>query len=283
MCERHKFPVTAMLIVLPLVLFLQPGKKEFRDRYWRNGITDNYTESYAERIEFWIEASSRAWGKALTDSSGEDFKALSSQTLSRLSLLQQTANVMEMTPSQVSYQDGRLYSCLIVTFVPRFIWPDKPSANDANRWYQVSYHLTLPSDLNSVSMAVGTVTESYINFGWFGPVIIMFCLGLLPGLFGKVLLNMKSGLFLSSIGVALLPGLISIESQMSVYIAGLVQQTLFCVVVLPPVLRSSPNRNLRSGPDITSLPFLGSVRDAALEREEPDGVRREYDISRCTD
>lgn len=272
-----------MLIVLPLVLFLQPGKKEFRDRYWRNGITDNYTESYAERIEFWIEASSRAWGKALTDSSGEDFKALSSQTLSRLSLLQQTANVMEMTPSQVSYQDGRLYSCLIVTFVPRFIWPDKPSANDANRWYQVSYHLTLPSDLNSVSMAVGTVTESYINFGWFGPVIIMFCLGLLPGLFGKVLLNMKSGLFLSSIGVALLPGLISIESQMSVYIAGLVQQTLFCVVVLPPVLRSSPNRNLRSGPDITSLPFLGSVRDAALEREEPDGVRREYDISRCTD
>jgi len=279
-CEKHKFPVTAILIVLPLVLFLQPGKKEFRERYWRNGVTDRYSESYTERIGFWIEASSRAWGKALTDPSGEGFKTLSSQTLSRLSLLQQTTNVMEMTPNQVPYQDGRLYSYLIVTFVPRFIWPDKPSANDANRWYQVSYHLTLPSDLNSVSMAVGTVTESYINFGWFGPLIIMFCLGLLLGLFGKVLLNLKSGLLLSSIGVALLPGLISIESQMSVYIAGLVQQTLFCIVVLAPILRSSPKQTLRYGPEIASPSFLNNIRATAPTREEFDGIRREHGIPR---
>jgi hypothetical protein len=187
---------------------------------------------------------------------------------------------MEMTPNQVPYQDGRLYSYLIVTFVPRFIWPDKPSANDANRWYQVSYHLTLPSDLNSVSMAVGTVTESYINFGWFGPLIIMFCLGLLLGLFGKVLLNLKSGLLLSSIGVALLPGLISIESQMSVYIAGLVQQTLFCIVVLAPILRSSPKQTLRYGPEIASPSFLNNIRATAPTREEFDGIRREHGIPR---
>jgi hypothetical protein len=245
LCERRKFPVAAMLIILPLVLFLQPGKAKFRERYWRNGGIDNYSESYWERVGFWLDASSRAWENALTDSSGDGFRKLSSETLTRLSLLQQTANVIETTPNRVPYQDGRLYSYLLVTFVPRFVWPDKPSANDANQWYQVSYQMTSPSDLTTVSIAVGTVTESYINFGWFGPLIVMFALGLLLGVFEKVLFNVKSGLLLSSIGVALLPGLISIESQMAVYISGLVQQIFFALAVLAPVLVLSPYHNLR--------------------------------------
>jgi hypothetical protein len=247
LCEKRKLPLTAILVILPIVLFLQPGKARFREKYWRNGVTESYSESYAERIGFWVEASSEAWADALTNPGGGGFGKLSGETLTRVSLLQQTANVIEMTPGQVPFQGGRMYSYLVVTFIPRSLWPDKPSANDANRWYQVSYHLTLPSDLVSVGMAVGSATESYISFGWYGPPFVMFCLGLVLRVFEKFLLQVKSGLLLSSIGVALLPGLMSIESQMAVYISGLLQQILFAVVVLAPVLELTPNRNRGRG------------------------------------
>ncbi len=234
--EKRRFPVAAMLVVLPIILFLQPGKAKFRERYWKGGPSESYTESYGERIGFWVEASAQAWGRALTDPSGGGLRDLSGATLSRLSLLQPTANVIETTPARVPYQDGRLYSYLLVTFVPRFLWADKPSVSDANKWYQIAYNLTLPKDIENVGMAVGTGAESYINFGWFGPFLIIPCLGLLLGVFQQVFLRGSSGLFLSSIGVALLPGLLSIESQMAVYVSGIVQQVLFSIVVLAPVL-----------------------------------------------
>ncbi len=243
--ERRRFPVTAILVILPVVLFLQPGKAKFREKYWQSGPAESYSEGYGERIGFWIEASSRAWGRALTDISGEGLRRLSSDTLTRLSLLQQTGNVIEMTPAQIPYQNGRLYSYVLVTFIPRFMWPEKPSISDANKWYQVSYHLTLPANIESVGIAVGTITESYINFGWLGPVPVMFCLGLLLGMFQTIFLRTSSGLLLGSIGVALLPGLLSVESQMAVYIAGLVQQILFALIVLAPVLELRTDNNRR--------------------------------------
>jgi hypothetical protein len=236
MFEKRRFPMAAILVVLPIILFLQPGKAKFRERYWKGGPSESYSQSYGERIGFWIEASSQAWSRALSDTSGGGLRALSGATLSRLSLLEPTANVIETTPAQVPYQEGRLYSYLLVTFVPRFLWLDKPSVSDANKWYQIAYHLTLPKDIESVGMAVGTVAESYINFGWLGPFLIMPCLGLFLGVFQAVFLRAKSGLLLTSIGVALLPGLLSIESQMAVYISGLVQQIFFSLIVLAPVL-----------------------------------------------
>jgi hypothetical protein len=39
------------------------------------------------------------------------------------SLLQQTANLMEFKPGRVPYQQGRLYSYIGITLIPRFLWP----------------------------------------------------------------------------------------------------------------------------------------------------------------
>jgi hypothetical protein len=103
---------------------------------------------------------------------------------------------------------------------PRLFWPDKPSVNDSNRWYQVACRLTIPNDLNGVSIAVGYLPESYINFRGFGPPLAMFCLGILLGLFDKIFLRPGSGLLLNSVGVALLPQLLPVEAQLAQYIAG---------------------------------------------------------------
>jgi hypothetical protein len=230
--ERHKLPLTAAFIILPLILFFQPAKDAFRTRFWRN----ESSASYAERISFWVNQSWQMWSNAASDPRGEAIGDLAESTLNRVSLLQQTANVMERTPDPVPYQYGRLYSYIAVTLVPRFVWPDKPSVNDANRWYQVSYRLTSGAGLGSVSIAVGTLAESYINFSWFGPLLVMLPLGVFLGCVQLILLHHNSGLLLNSLGVVLLPGFLGIESQMAQYVAGLAQQVLIAMVVLAPVL-----------------------------------------------
>jgi hypothetical protein len=242
--ERRKLPLVAIMVGILIVLFLQPGKEKFRQQYWRTGAS----ERYVERFNFWMERSSSAWGEALSNSDGKQARNLANATLGRLSLLQQTANVMESTPERVPYQYGRLYSYMLVTFVPRAFWPDKPSVSDANRWYQVAYRLTMPNNLNGVSIAVGYLPESYINFGWFGPPLVMFCLGILLGLFDKIFLRRASGLLLNSIGVALLPQLLVVEGQLAQYMAGIGQQVAVALITLAPMfdLRQSQSRVARS-------------------------------------
>jgi hypothetical protein len=230
--ERRKLPVVAIMIGIPIVLFLQPGKEKFRQQYWRTGASDSYTE----RINFWMDRSWSEWERALSNANEEETRNLANQTLGRLSLLQQTANVMEATPQRVPYQHGRLYSYMLVTFVPRIFWPDKPSVNDSNRWYQVAYRLTTSSQLKGVSIAVGYLPESYINFGWFGPPALLFSLGILLGLFDRIFLRPKSGLLLNSIGVVLLPQLLPVEPQLAEYIAGFGQQIVVALIAMVPMI-----------------------------------------------
>ncbi len=248
--ERRKLPLTAALIVLPIILFFQPGKEAFRIRYWRGGSVDGYFE----RVAFWVETSRNAWAGAITDQTGEKGRKLADDTLHRLSLLQQTANVMEFTPGRVPYQHGRLYSYIGVTFIPRFLWPSKPSVNDANHWYQVSYGLTYLGQISSVSIAVGTLAESYINFGWLGPLLIIFPLGIFLGSMQRIFLRADSGLLFSSLGAVLVPQLLAVESQMAEYVAGLVQQVFVVLLVLIPVLRSRDRRK--------AVPIRGLARPA---------------------
>jgi O-antigen polysaccharide polymerase Wzy len=230
--EKRRFPLAAVLAVIPLILFFQPAKSMFRERYWARESTDTSTE----RVSYWVENSWRLWNDAISSHDNEQLRELSNSTLSRFDLLRQTAQVIEFTPSRVPYQYGSLYSYMAVTFIPRYFWPDKPSVNDANRWYQVRYGLTDPENLSVVSIAVGTVAESYINFGWFGPVLVIFPLGIFLGSFERIFLHSDSGVFFSCLGAVLLPQLLTIEAQMAQYVAGLVQQIGLVLLVLVPTL-----------------------------------------------
>ena len=238
--ERRKLPVTAALVMLPVIFFFQPAKNEFRGRFWRS----DSSAGHLERIAFWVNHSWQMWSAAITEPNGEGAGDLADNTLRRFSLLQSTANIMELTPEVVPYQYGRLYSYIVVTLIPRFAWPEKPSISESNSWYQVAYRLTPRSRLGSVSLALGTTAESYVNFGWFGPLLVMFPLGVFLEVFNRSFLRHNSCLLLNALGVTLLPGLIGIESQLAPYVAGLTQQVAIAVVVLIPALEPRRHRKL---------------------------------------
>jgi hypothetical protein len=230
--ERRRIPRIAVGAVVAVVLFFQVGKEDFRRAYW----TEATEASKIERVSFWVNSSLDKWSDALADPSGRTAQTLFGGSLSRVSLLTQSANVLEQTPSVVPYQYGKLYSYLFITWIPRVVWPDKPSVNDANQLYQVAYGVTNEEDLGSVAIAVGVLTEGYISFGWPGVVVVMFLLGIVLDLYVRFFFGPSSGLVLSSLGIVLLPQILGIESQMGVYLGGIIQQVALSLLVLLPVL-----------------------------------------------
>ena len=236
--ERRKLPMLAIMVVIPIILFLQIGKDVFRQTYWYG----REEASRVERMEFWLSQSSSRWGTALSSQDFSEIGRLLTQSLDRLSLLEQSANVLEKTPSDVPYQNGRLYSYMVITLIPRFLWPEKPSFSEANRFYQVAYGLTDPGRLDSVSIAVGFLTEGYINFGLIGVAGVMYGVGLILGVIQRCSFGLTSGTLFCAIRVALVPDFMAIESQFSQYFSGLLQKIAVVIIVVLPLLRRSQVR-----------------------------------------
>lgn len=237
--ERKRLPRMAMIVVIAFTLFFQVGKEDFRKNYW---VDREPPASRIERLVFWIDTSFSKWNDAVSNPSTERLRDTISPSVNRLALLNQTANVIDKTPRVVSYQYGKLYYYMLVSLIPRFVWPDKPSINDANQYYQVAYGLTKEDDLEGVSISVGVMTEGFMNFGWVGALGIMFLLGIFYDFFQKLFLSKESGILWTALGMVLLPQLLAIESQMAQYLGGLIQQVAFTLVIMFPALRLGSKR-----------------------------------------
>ena len=231
--DKKRVPRLALFVVVAFTLFFQVGKDDFRKAYWRG---DEQPASRIERMTFWVDASLDKWNEVINHPGADTLRDALNPSVNRLSLLTQTANVIDQTPAVVPYQYGRLYSYMLVTFIPRFIWPDKPSVNDANQFYQIAYGLTREEDLNGVSIAVGVLTEGYISFGWVGAMGIMFLLGIFFDFYQHAFLSKQSGVILTALGIVLLPQFLTIEAQLAQYLGGIVQQVLLTLLVMLPAM-----------------------------------------------
>ncbi|HEY9502664.1 MAG TPA: hypothetical protein VIR01_13610, partial [Pyrinomonadaceae bacterium] len=119
------------------------------------------------------------------------------------------------------------------------------SVSEANRFYQVAYGLTAEEDLNNVAIGVGILTESFISFGWLGVIGIMFLVGIFFDFYQAAFLSKTSGVLMTSLGIALLPQMLGIESQMATYIGGIVQQVGLSLLVFLPIIKWRRARPVR--------------------------------------
>jgi hypothetical protein len=236
LARRRKLPIAALLIATALLLFFQAGKYGFRSNYWYRADESGKVE----RAAFWVGESFEQWRLALTDPEPGRLQKILGGIIGRVSLLEQTANVLQLTPALIPFQEGASYGYMLVGFVPRLLWPDKPSVNDANRAYQVAYGLTAERNLDQVSISVGTLTEGYVNFGWTGVITVMSGLGLFLRMFERIFLSRGSGPFFLAVGLSLMPPLLVIEAQLAQYIGGFAQHVLVAIAVFWPVLEMRP-------------------------------------------
>ena len=248
---RRKIPLTMVALVVAGALFLQAGKKEFRDSYWQQGEAGGILD----RATSWLNGSASKWLQALNSTGKDSTGELSSERLERTSLLPQVSHVLAVTPSQIPFQGAQTYSYMAIALIPRFVWPDKPSVNEANRYYQLVFGLSTSRTVNGVNIGAGCLAEAYIGFGWPGVICIMFAIGIILGIYERSFLARDSSTLFLAIGVALLPGILGIESQMSAYLGGVIQTVFLTMLVFLPVLRrrSGKVRTTLATPRIVSV------------------------------
>ncbi len=127
----------------------------------------------------WVDAAASSWEEVF---SGQvSLESQLGQSASRASLLTMTGLVLSKTPDLVPYQHGAGYSRLLINLIPRFLWPDKPTVNVNNQFFQVAYGLTDTRDLSHVSIACGFEAEGYMNYGWPGVVAESLFVGFVLG------------------------------------------------------------------------------------------------------
>jgi hypothetical protein len=168
---RRRFPMALSLLIGAYLIVLTPVKSEFRERSWRG---EGAGAGLMGRLRIWWEAgfdvvSAERQGLEEHDSIGE--------TMSRVDLLHKFAYVQTMTPEEVPYLGGRSYEYFLYTFIPRFVWPDKPEATMATDLVDFVYKLR--SEVNvRTNMGIGQIAEAYANFGWQGIFGVFFLQGL---------------------------------------------------------------------------------------------------------
>lgn len=223
--RKGRIPWKPLLLVGATVVFFQPAKGIVRGEIQQGLVAEG-----PQALMRWAEVSVGAWAETLTagsEAAAQNIEAVGSRT----SLITLSAVVLDKTPGLVPFQYGSTYSFLLVTLVPRVVWPDKPTVSEANQFYQVEYGLTAVEDLSAVSIACGFASEGYMNFGWSGTLGVSLLIGILFGVYEYVCFRKDSSLATVALGLSLLPNFLQIEGQVAAYLGGLIQ-TLVTTMVL---------------------------------------------------
>jgi hypothetical protein len=84
------------------------------------------------------------------------------------------AKTMQYVPNKYPYGNGEtIWQSVLASFVPRFLWPDKPEAGGKDNLKRFWGY-----DLVGYSMNIGPSGEAYANFGITGGCVYMFFYGL---------------------------------------------------------------------------------------------------------
>lgn len=105
---------------------------------------------------------------------GERFLSGLDYFADRITLKSSVEQIMGRTGNDVDFQNGRTIEPLLYAFIPRFIWPDKPSSSMAGQLFNQEFGISASKNTYISTSQVG---ELYWNYGWSGLVTGMMIIG----------------------------------------------------------------------------------------------------------
>lgn len=226
---RRRLPWQWLVAAAVLFVVLNPAKFAFRSLVWFGGA--DY--SLGDRLGLWSNLAAESATNLVQPTFAGDRETAVLDALSRFNLVHKFAYVHTMTPQIVPYYQGSTYAYFLVAWVPRAIWPDKPTATGgANERMDVDYQLKYEGQATSIG--IGLLPEAFANFGAIGIILIMMLQGavlaLLSAMFDSKSSDGGRAIYLS-VGVYLLNG---IGTSASVMFGAIFQQVLASAVILRP-------------------------------------------------
>lgn len=166
-----RIPVTYVAAGLFLVVAIYPIKTEFRTLTWFSMKKDF---SYVDKAEILFELLSKKYESTSTGNVVEESQQQLSNRLSHVYVFSQVVN---MTPYQVPFWEGGSYVYFVYSYIPRFLWPEKPESTIGNEFgHRYGF---LDANDNDTSWNLPWLVEFYSNFGSVGVVLGMAVIGLL--------------------------------------------------------------------------------------------------------
>ncbi len=223
-CFRRKIPWKAAVIGMLMLIILIGARGEFRKLTWKG----NAEESPIEKSMLFAEL-------AFTDKNSP-YLALKF-TIIRLAHILSFAHVVEQTPEDVPYWNGKTYLTLLWTPIPRILYPEKPT-KELGQEFGHRYSLLNPYDYTT-SYNLPQIVEMYANFGIVGVIIGMFLIGIIYRSLYEMFSHRKAGEGGVLIGLILFTNLSNIESDFSLVFGGLFYHTLLIIIINMLIKRKS--------------------------------------------
>ncbi|HFA48640.1 MAG TPA: hypothetical protein ENJ95_06415 [Bacteroidetes bacterium] len=153
-----------------IVLFLQSVKYEIRRLTWF-AYDDEVTG-----LDYKLDLYQRLIGDRVEDPTLLFGEIMLSGALDRTNQGSLTSMAIRYTPQFEPYANGEtIFLSTLGSFVPRFIWPDKPKAGGRENMLRFTGY-----DIGDVTaMDIGQLGDAYVNFGAKGGAVFLFFYGLL--------------------------------------------------------------------------------------------------------
>ena len=218
---RRKIPWLVMAVVLPLIVVLHSGKANMRELYWEQGRPSPGPTQLPAFFSEWIHFG--------LDKEHADPAKPKASIFDRASLIHMLCLSVDRVPSLKPYLGGESYLDIPALFIPRFLWPDKPSSLLSNIRLALYFDLIDPDDIFKVSIAFGVIAEAYLNFGSIGVVLLGLLFG--AGFKRLALLSLGTPLF-SALGILMIlltAWSFQAELVMATWISSLFQAAVVCI------------------------------------------------------
>ena len=111
--------------------------------------------------------------------------------------------VLTMTPSQVPFWEGETYASIPYMFIPRVLWPDKPTRHFWNKFGRTYGYLGEEDE--STSVAVNYFAEGFMNFGYTGMYAVAVFMGFFIALVERLSYYFLKGYFYFTFVCFLMP------------------------------------------------------------------------------
>jgi hypothetical protein len=158
-----RIPWVTIAVTFVILAVLHTGKTRMRMKYWDGGAPPpGFTDLPAYFAE-WIDY-------GLQPTSGD--KTVGQKMLERTSLMHILCLIIDCSPARQDYLYGSTYAHVLPQLIPRFFWPEKPRSHIATYELSIYYGLQDEDATNTTTIAFGLLTESYANFGLFGPILL---------------------------------------------------------------------------------------------------------------
>jgi hypothetical protein len=180
---RGRFPWFFIVGIVCLLGFLNIGKFEMRENYWRKDMDRVPMYAIPNYFGEWFVASMSRM--TLSKNSEYDLE----KTDKGQSIFERVSNIQMLlfvndaiSNKEKEILSGETYMVAWKTLVPRVFWPSKPRSHIGQEILNVHFGRQTREETYKTYIAWGLVPESVGNFGpWFGPMILGSVLGFLLG------------------------------------------------------------------------------------------------------